>query len=92
MTIIKCALTAEDIEEYQLPPAMTKKTDTRRAAFVAEHGDISVELDALPPRVLRERLKAEVEKHMDLTAYKEVLRLQETERTTMVDVLKAAAL
>ncbi len=66
--IVKCALTREDIERYSLPPAFTKKTDTRRAAFVAQHGDISVELDALPIDVLQGRIIAEIDARMDLTA------------------------
>jgi len=66
--IIKCALSFEDIERYSLPPDFTKTTDTRSPAFVARHGDVAVELDALPRHVLRERLTDEVERRMDLEA------------------------
>lgn len=79
-SIVKCALTLEDIERYRLPPNFTKVTDTRRAAFVARYGDVSVELDALPAAVLQERLRAEVEKRMDLEALAEVRRVEEQER------------
>lgn len=66
--IIKCALTFEDIERYNLPPDFAKTTDTRTKAFVAKYGNVSVELDALPGNVLRDRLRQEVEARMDLDA------------------------
>lgn len=66
--IVKCALTLEDVQRYDLPPDLTKTTDTRRAAFVAKWGDVSVELDALPIAVLRERLISEVQARLDLDA------------------------
>ena len=31
-----------------------KKSDSRTAAFVDEHGDMAMELDALPPDLLQE--------------------------------------
>ena len=40
--LIKCALTRDDVTRYNLPPDFTKATDTRRAAFVAKHGDLSL--------------------------------------------------
>ncbi len=88
--IIKCALTREDIERYQLPPDFAKKTDTRAAAFVAEHGDIAVELDALPPEVLRNRLTEEIVARMDLAALKKLMALEKKERAALVKLLKRA--
>ncbi len=75
--IIKCALTFEDIERYQLPPDFTKSSDSRRDAFVERYGDVAVELDALPSEVLRARLVREVEARMDLEA---LARTREAER------------
>ena len=75
-SILKCALTFDDISRYRLPPDFTRHTDIRRAAFVAKYGDLAVELDALPVEVLRARLVAEVESRMDLEAL-EVTRAQE---------------
>lgn len=81
--IIKCALTADDIERYNLPAAMTKKSDTRRARFIAEHGDRCVELDALPADVLRAQLKAEVEGRMDLMALAAVKKHEGVDRAKL---------
>ena len=82
--VIKCALTRDDIRRYKLPPDFTKKTDTRSAAFVAEHGDLSVELDALPADVLRARLTAEVESRMDLKALAKIKEQENLDRAQLV--------
>jgi len=66
--IIKCALNLDDVKTYNLPPALAKKTDTRRAAFVEKFGDVCVEPDALPAAVLQTRLKNDLEQRLDLAA------------------------
>ena len=85
--IIKCALTYEDIERYGLPPNFTKRSDTRRAAFVKKYGDVSVELDALPADVLRERIVSAVEERLDLDALDEVKRIEVAEQAKLVEAL-----
>ncbi len=84
--IVKIALTRDDITTYKLPPNFTKASDTRSAKFVAEHGDISVEIDALPVDVLRERIVTEIEARMDLGALARVRAEENRER----DRLRAA--
>ena len=79
--VIKCALTLEDIERYDLPPDFTKTIDSRSPAFVARFGNVAVELDALPRNVLRERLTDEVERRMDLDALE---RTREAERADLL--------
>ena len=81
--IVKVALTVEDIARYGLPPMPAKRTDSRAPAFIAEYGDRAVELDALPPPILRERLEAAVCDLMDLEALEEVKRLEEQERESL---------
>lgn len=83
-----CAILREDIEEYDLPPNFTKVTDSRRAAFVAEHGDISVELDALPIEVLRERIRNELESRLDLDALAETQEQEERDRARIEELLR----
>lgn len=85
--IVKCALTLDDVDRYHLPPDPTKRTDSRRAAYVAEFGDVSVELDALPVGVLRARVKAEVEARLDLAALEEVRKAERWERAQLVTAL-----
>lgn len=86
--IIKCALTAEDVARYELPPAYTKTSDTRARAFIQQHGECSsVELDALPVEVLRDRIKTEVEKRMDLDALALVREQEEDDRRELSEAL-----
>jgi hypothetical protein len=87
--IVKCALTMEEVEIYDLPPDFTKAMDTRRAAFVARYGDLSVELDALPLDVLRERIVEEVESRMDMVALAEVKRSEAEDRNRLVRALES---
>ena len=89
--IIKCALTADDIEKYHLPPDFAKRSDTRAAKFIAKHGDVSVELDALPVDVLESRLRDEVELRMDLDALAETKATQERERTELAEAIEKIA-
>jgi hypothetical protein len=90
-TITKCALTFEDIEEYNLPSDPTKVKDSRREAFVARHGDVAVELDALPVDVLRERIEQEVESRMDLGALDETRALQAADQARLDELLDGLA-
>lgn len=85
--IVKCALTADDIARYQLPPDPAKRTDTRAAEFIAKNGDISVELDALPGAILRQRIRQEVEARLDMSALEATRRLEASERQRLINAL-----
>lgn len=85
--ILKCALTSDDIARYKLPPDFAKRTDTRAARFIAEHGDVSVELDALPVEVLKKRIIEEVEVRMDLDALAELREVEAAERDELMEAL-----
>ena len=89
--LVKCALTADDVERYQLPPDLAKKTDTRHAKFVARHGDIAVELDALPVDVLETRVREEVEERMDLDALDAIREAEREERERLVQALSGVS-
>lgn len=59
------ALTEEQILEYNLPPVPAKKSDSRTANFISEHGDQAVELDAIEPDVLQDLIRDAISKHYD---------------------------
>lgn len=88
--VLKCALTADDVTRYNLPHDFTKATDSRRAAFVARHGDVAVELDALPIDVLQQRIQQEVESRMDLKALRETWEAEEADRVRLAGILNGA--
>jgi hypothetical protein len=89
--IFKCALKIEDVKRFNLPPDITKATDTRSAAFVQEFGDLAVELDAGPVDILMERLRSEVEARMNLDALAAVRQLERQERDRLGVVLASLA-
>lgn len=80
----RVALTREQIDERRLPPQPAKRTDSRYETFVENHGDMAVELDALPPEDLREMVRDAVDELFDERHYKnEVLPRQRGERETI---------
>ena len=85
--VIKCALTHEDIKQYDLPPDPAKMSDRRAAAFIDKYGDGVVELDALPVEVLRDRIKTEVESRLDLDALAKLKTEEDSERKKLVEML-----
>jgi hypothetical protein len=88
--VVKCALTPDDIARYNLPPNRTKEEDSRQPRFVERHGDVSVELDALPVDVLRARLVEEVEAHMDMDALAATRKAEEDDRARLRALLDRA--
>lgn len=87
--IVKVALTHEDIERYSLPPAFNKTGDPREKKFTKKYGKAaSVELDALPWHVLKERIIEVVEDRMDLDALVETGRIEEQENERLVAMIE----
>ena len=76
-TVERYALTEEQIEEYQLPTRPTKRDGNSHAANF--DGD-SVELDALPSRVLRELVLECIEGHISASDVMVLREAEESER------------
>ncbi len=65
--VIEVALTKEDILDYNLPKNPSKKTDSRKDWYQKKYGiDYAVELDALPPEILQEKVKGAIADHCNL--------------------------
>ena len=81
---VRVALTPVQIDRYDLPEQMGKATDSRAGAFVARHGKlVQVELDALPPDVLRDLYAEAIGRFWDGDAYKAVLDREADELETL---------
>jgi len=81
----RVALLPEHVEEYGLPPAPGKASDTRSGAFIAKHGRlIQVELEALPPDVLRGLLQVEVNQIVDRKRIAQVRTREAFERQRLL--------
>jgi hypothetical protein len=80
----RVALTWPQVVEYDLPPMVGKASDTRAAKFVATHGDlVQVELDALPPEVLRALFEDALSPYLDASITEAVIAEETEERGTL---------
>lgn len=73
LTFTKLALTMEQVKRYKLPPNPAKTTDARFETYVAEHGNKSWEVEALPPKVLSQIVRDALEKTVDRKLMKAVV-------------------
>lgn len=70
LEVQRVALNREQIDEYNLPPLPGKASDSRAAGFIERHGELmQVELDALPPDVLKGLYDDEVFNWFDTDVY-----------------------
>lgn len=80
----RVALLPEQINQYNLPPAMGKASDSRAKDFVAKHGRlIQVELDALPPPTLRGLYAEVIDRYWDNEQYELVMAQEKEERESL---------
>lgn len=79
----RLAVLPEQIEQWQLPTRPTKRTDTRAARF----GQVSVELDAVPPPTLRELVDDAISQHVDGHKLDVLKRYEEEERDLLFELV-----
>jgi hypothetical protein len=83
LKVRKVALTQEQIDKHSLPPNPAKTTDPRARRYIAEHGDKSWELDALPPATLNDLVTNAIEDLLDLQKYDAWIKLEDEEKEIM---------
>jgi ParB-like chromosome segregation protein Spo0J len=67
----KIALTPEQVQFYRLPPAMTaKQTSSRAAGFVGRHGEAVYEAEALSPATLEQLVRSAIERVLDMDLFR----------------------
>jgi hypothetical protein len=67
----RLALNMDQVERYNPPPNPAKTTDSRSAAYIAEFGNDSWELDALEPRVIVDLVEASIRALIDEDIWEE---------------------
>lgn len=72
----RIGVTSEQIREWRLPTRPTKQSDTRSKNF----GDISVELDAIEPDMLRSLVEAVIQRHLPRRQFEILKAAEESER------------
>jgi len=82
----RVAVTPPQIEMWNLPTRPTKASDSRSKGF----GDISVELDAIPPHGLRALVKMVIEEHLPRHQF-DVLKIAEASEREIIKRLVGAA-
>lgn len=73
------ALTPEQINAHQLPAAPPKPRDSRTRRFLAEHGNGTVELDALPPSALTALIEEAISARIDFEAWNHEAEIERRE-------------
>jgi hypothetical protein len=81
----RVAVTAEQIERFDLPTKPAKSSDKRS---VWRDGDGTVQAEALPPDVLAAEVRQAVEAHLDMDAFDEALRQEGENRAAVDDLLE----
>ena len=75
----RVAVNPDQIQELQLPTRPTKQSDSRAKNFIGG----SVEVDAIPPRRLREIAEACITQHIDKESLDRTLTIERLEKVTL---------
>ncbi len=77
----RIALLEEDISTYKLPhnPKALKRTDTRANKHLEVYGELAVELDALRPDVLEQKIRRAIEDELNMEAFNQEVEKNNSE-------------
>ena len=79
--VVRVALNKKQIDKYNLPPMPGKRSDSRSASFVLNHGElIQVELDALDPSDLQALYQKAIDRFWEYDSYEQALERETEER------------
>lgn len=67
--VFRCALTKEQIDQYQLPPNPAKAKDTMARGWIETHGDVAWELDAVEPKILTSLVESSILQQIDKVSW-----------------------
>ena len=87
----RLAVDRDQIDAWHLPTRPTKSSDTRARKFRQIHGTESVELDAIPPDVLRSLVQEAIDQHMDPWRLQQFQIVEREERETLRQMFGGAA-
>lgn len=83
----RLAVTPEQILQYQLPTRPTKRSDSRARNFVGG----SVEVDAIPPTLLRSIVEEAIVQHIDAEAFHLTQIAERSERDILTSMIGGAS-
>jgi hypothetical protein len=82
-SINRIAVTPEQIDKMSLPTRALKNSDTRAKRFAETYGNISVELDAIPPQTLRALVETKIAQHMNPQTLQQMKDIEASEREAL---------
>ena len=82
----RLAVTEQQISDWRLPTRPTKQSDSR----AKNHGDISVELDAIEPGRLRQLVSETIEVHLPKDQFEILKAAEESERQVLTVLARKA--
>jgi hypothetical protein len=80
----------DDFDRLGLIELPVKSSDRRAAGFIRKYGRRCAEVDAIPPNMLRQRVREAIECHIDFEEWERLQQVEELERQTLqrcVDLL-----
>lgn len=83
--IIHVALTKNQIKKYNLPPNPAKVSDPRAKWYIRQHGNVSWEVDAMKPQVMRKIVEKEILQHIDIDKYDSWIEKETNEKQALKD-------
>ena len=94
----RIALSKDDIFTYKLPhnPSALKHSDSRTAKHLKQYGELAVELDALRPDILEQKIRTAIEDALDMGLFRKEQRKEKSElkelselKTKVMDFIKS---
>ena len=91
VSLVRLAVTPQQIKTHDLPTfaAAEKSKDARHGWFVATHGEVCCELDALDPNVLRSVVDRAIRRRIDAEAWERANRAEAAEMASIAEVFAA---
>jgi len=83
---VRVAVSYEQIQRYNLVTRPVKKRDADAAEFMRRYGDISCELEAMPPTTLRHLLAEHLHEHMSPNKLRIMKLAEEEERKGLAQI------
>jgi len=90
VTVSKLAVEHGQIAAWGLPTRAFKQSDSRARKFIQKYGEISVELDAIPPGRLRALVGDAIARHADMDAIDTLRGIEDQEREHLLQWSRTA--
>ncbi len=86
-TVNHIGLTMAQIEQYNPPPNPAKITDPRAKGYIEKYGNVSYEVDALSPQIMREIVLEAIRDKMNLEMYSSVLDEEKQDKEKIIKMI-----